>query len=103
LPGLRYKSNVLATLPGIRLSSLEFQPGDAVQQANNFFSRNYRSRPCCTTVAAGPGREENGPEFAEIINLRSLILVSIWVTKLVFLVALNGHDGEPLVVAQVPA
>jgi ferric-dicitrate binding protein FerR (iron transport regulator) len=102
MPGLRYKSTVLGTLP---TNTVVFAGipnlGDAVQQANKLFQQELQEsavlREWWQQVQAG---KKNGPEFDEIINYVH-DLGQYLGDEIVFSVALNGHDGEPLVVAQV--
>jgi ferric-dicitrate binding protein FerR (iron transport regulator) len=102
LPGLRYKSTVLGTLP---VNTVVFAGipnlGDAVQQANKLFQQELQEsavlRDWWQQVQAG---KKNGPEFDEVINYVHDLSQYLG-DEIVFSVALNGHDGEPLVVAQV--
>ncbi|MCU1219349.1 MAG: putative FecR, partial [Candidatus Angelobacter sp.] len=101
-PGLRYKSNVLATLPANTVVFAGIPNlGDAVQQANKLFQQELQEsavlREWWQQVQA---RKKNGPEFDEIINYVH-DLGQYLGNEIVFSVALNGHDGQPLVVAQV--
>ena len=102
MPGLRFKSNVLATLPPNTVVFAGIPNlGDAVQQANKLFQQELQEsavlREWWQQVQAG---KKNGPEFDEIINYVH-DLGQYLGDEIVFSVALNGHDGEPLVVAQV--
>jgi ferric-dicitrate binding protein FerR (iron transport regulator) len=102
LPGLRYKSNVLATLPANTVVFAGIPNlGDAVQQANKLFQQELQESAVLhdwwQQVQAG---KKDGPEFDEIINYVH-DLGQYLGDEIVFSVALNGHDGEPLVVAQV--
>ena len=102
LPGLRYKSNVLGTLPANTVVFAGIPNlGDAVQQANKLFQQELQEsavlRDWWQQVQAG---KKNGPEFDEIINYVH-DLGQYLGDEIVFSVALNGHDGQPLVVAQV--
>jgi len=102
LPGLRYKSNVLGTLPANTVVFAGIPNlGDAVQQANKLFQQELQEsavlRDRWQQVQAG---KKNGPEFDEIINYVH-DLGQYLGDEIVFSVSLNGHDGEPLVVAQV--
>jgi ferric-dicitrate binding protein FerR (iron transport regulator) len=102
MPGLRYKSNVLATLPANTVVFAGIPNlGDAVQQANKLFQQELQESAVLhdwwQQVQAG---KKNGPEFDEIINYVH-DLGQYLGDEIVFSVALNGHDGEPLVVAQV--
>jgi ferric-dicitrate binding protein FerR (iron transport regulator) len=102
MPGLRFKSNVLATLPANTVVFAGIPNlGDAVQQANKLFQQELQEsavlREWWQQVQAG---KKNGPEFDEIINYVH-DLGQYLGDEIVFSVALNGHDGEPLVVAQV--
>lgn len=102
LPGLRYKSNVLATLPANTVVFAGIPNlGDAVQQANKLFQQELQEsavlREWWQQMQAG---KKDGPEFDEIINYVH-DLGQYLGDEIVFSVALDGHDGEPLVVAQV--
>ena len=102
LPGQRYKSNVLATLPANTVVFAGIPNlGDAVQQANKLFQQELQEsavlRDWWQQVQAG---KKNGPEFDEIISYVH-DLGQYLGDEIVFSVALNGHDGQPLVVAQV--
>src|SRR5579864_1246780 len=102
LPGLRYKSTVLGTLPANTVVFAGIPNlGDAVQQANKLFQQELQEsavlRDWWQQVQAG---KKNGPEFDELINYVH-DLGQYLGDEIVFSVALNGHDGEPLVVAQV--
>jgi ferric-dicitrate binding protein FerR (iron transport regulator) len=102
MPGLRYKSNVLATLPANTVVFAGIPNlGDAVQQANKLFQQELQEsavlREWWQQVQAG---KKNGPEFDEIINYVH-DLGQYLGDEIVFSVALSGHNGEPLVVAQV--
>ena len=102
MPGLRYKSNVLGTLP---VNTVVFAGipnlGDAVQQANKLFQQELQEsavlREWWQQVQSG---KKNGPEFDEIINYVHDLSQYLG-DEIVFSVALNGHEGQPLVVAQV--
>ncbi|HEY1528007.1 MAG TPA: FecR domain-containing protein [Candidatus Angelobacter sp.] len=102
LPGLRYQSHVLAMLPANTVVFAGIPNlGDAVQQANKLFQQELQEsavlRDWWQQVQAG---KKNGPEFQEIIDYVH-DLGQYLGDEIVFSVALNGHDGEPLVVAQV--
>src|SRR6266853_694172 len=102
MPGLRYQSNVLGTLPANTVVFAGIPNlGDAVQQANKLFQQELQEsavlRDWWQQVQAG---KKNGPEFDEIINYVH-DLGQYLGDEIVFSVALNGHDGQPLVVAQV--
>jgi ferric-dicitrate binding protein FerR (iron transport regulator) len=102
LPGLRYQSHVLATLPPNTVVFAGIPNlGDAVQQANKLFQQELQEsavlREWWQQVQSG---KKNGPEFNEIIEYVH-DLGQYLGDEIVFSVALNGHNGEPLVVAQV--
>src|SRR5580765_231439 len=102
LPGLRYKSNVLGTLPANTVVFAGIPNlGDAVQHANKLFQQELQEsavlREWWQQVQSG---KKTGPEFDEIINYVH-DLGQYLGDEIVFSVALSGHDGEPLVVAQV--
>jgi FecR protein/Putative zinc-finger len=101
-PGLRYKSIVLATLPANTVVFAGIPNlGDAVQQADKLFQQELQEsavlREWWQQVQSG---KKNGPEFDEIISYVH-DLGQYLGDEIVFSVALNGHDGQPLVVAQV--
>src|SRR6266481_7817974 len=102
LPGLRYQSHVLSTLPANTVLFAGIPNlGDAVQQANKLFQQELQEsavlRDWWQQVQAG---KKNGPEFDEIINYVH-DLGQYLGDEIVFSVALNGKDGKPLVVAQI--
>src|SRR5579864_1892730 len=101
-PGLRYQSHVLPTLPANTIVFAGIPNlGDAVQQANKLFQQELQEsavlREWWQQVQAG---KKDGPEFDELINYVH-DLGQYLGDEIVFSVALNGHEGEPLVVAQV--
>ncbi|MGZ4855111.1 MAG: FecR domain-containing protein [Candidatus Angelobacter sp.] len=101
-PGLRYQSHVLATLPANTIVFVGIPNlGDAVQQANKLFQQELQESAVLREwwQQAQSGKKD-GPEFDEIINYVH-DLGQYLGDEIVFSVALNGHDGEPLVVAQV--
>jgi hypothetical protein len=102
LPGLRYQSHVLATLPPNTVVFAGIPNlGDAVQQANKLFQQELQEsavlREWWQQVQSG---KKHGPEFNEIIEYVH-DLGQYLGDEIVFSIALNGHNGEPLVVAQV--
>ncbi|HEY2496600.1 MAG TPA: FecR domain-containing protein [Candidatus Angelobacter sp.] len=102
LPGLRYQSPLLATLPANTVVFAGIPNlGDAVQQANKLFQQELQEsavlREWWQQAQAG---KKDGPEFNEIINYVH-DLGQYLGDEIVFSVALNGHDARPLVVAQV--
>lgn len=102
LPGQRYKSAVLATLPTNTVVFVGIPNlGDAVQQANKLFQQELQEsavlREWWQQAQAG---KKDGPEFDEIINYVH-DLGQYLGDEIVFSVSLNGHDAQPLVVAQV--
>jgi ferric-dicitrate binding protein FerR (iron transport regulator) len=102
MPGLRYKSTVLGTLPANTVVFAGIPNlGDAVQQANKLFQQELQEsavlREWWQQMQSG---KKGGPEFDEIVNYVH-DLGQYLGDEIVFSVALNGHDCEPLVVAQV--
>jgi ferric-dicitrate binding protein FerR (iron transport regulator) len=101
LPGLRYQSHVLSTLPtNTVLFAGVPNLGDAVQQANKLFQQELQESAVLREWWQQAQSKHDGPEFNEIINYVH-DLGQYLGNEIVFSVALNGHDGEPLVVAQV--
>jgi ferric-dicitrate binding protein FerR (iron transport regulator) len=100
-PGLRYQSHVLATLPANTVLFAGIPNlGDAVQQANKLFQQELQESAVLREWWQQAQSKHDGPEFNEIINYVH-DLGQYLGDEIVFSVALNGHDGEPLVVAQV--
>src|ERR1051326_9023898 len=102
LPGLRYQSRVLSTLPADTVLFAGIPNlGDAVQQANKLFQQELEESAVLREWwQQAQSKKHDGPEFEEIINYVH-DLGQYLGDEIVFSVALNGHDGEPLVVAQV--
>ncbi len=101
LPGLRYQSHVLATLPADTILFAGIPNlGDAVQQANKLFQQELQESTVLREWWQQAQSKHDGPEFNEIINYVH-DLGQYLGDEIVFSIALNGHDGEPLVVAQV--
>ena len=102
LPGLRYQSRVLSTLPANTVLFAGIPNlGDAVQQANKLFQQELEESAVLREWwQQAQSKKHDGPEFEEIINYVH-DLGQYLGDEIVFSVALNGHDGEPLVVAQV--
>src|SRR5580765_4448277 len=102
LPGLRYQSHILPTLPANTVLFAGIPNlGDAVQQANKLFQQELQESAVLREWwQQTQGKKDDGPEFNEIINYVH-DLGQYLGDEIVFSMALNGHDGEPLVVAQV--
>jgi hypothetical protein len=102
MPGLRYQSHVLATLPaGTVLYAGIPNLGDAVQQANRLFQQELQESAVLRDWwQQAQSRKNGGPEFDEIVSYVHDLSQYLG-DEIVFSVALNGHDGEPLVAAQV--
>jgi len=102
LPGLRYQSHVLPTLPANTVLFAGIPNlGDAVQQANKLFQQELQESAVLREWwQQTQGKKDDGPEFNEIISYVH-DLGQYLGDEIVFSMALNGHDGEPLVVAQV--
>jgi hypothetical protein len=102
LPGLRYQSHILPTLPANTVLFAGIPNlGDAVQQANKLFQQELQESAVLREWwQQAQGKKNDGPEFNEIINYVH-DLGQYLGDEIVFSIALNGHDGEPLVVAQV--
>src|SRR5947209_4687504 len=101
LPGQRYQSHVLPTLPANTVLFAGIPNlGDAVQQANKLFQQELQESAVLREWWQQAQAKHDGPEFDEIITYVH-DLGQYLGDEIVFSVALNGHDGEPLVVAQV--
>ncbi|HEY7403074.1 MAG TPA: FecR domain-containing protein [Candidatus Angelobacter sp.] len=101
LPGQRYQSQVLPTLPANTVVYGGIPNlGDAVQQANKLFQQELEESAVLREWWNQAQSKHNGPEFDELITYVH-DLSQFLGDEIVFSVALNGHDGRPLVVAQV--
>lgn len=101
LPGQRYQSHVLATLPADTVVYGGIPNlGDAVQQANKLFQQELEESQVLRDWWNQAQSKHNGPEFNELIDYVH-DLSQFLGDEIVFSVGLNGHDGRPLVVAQV--
>jgi hypothetical protein len=101
LPGLRYQSHVLPTLPANTVVYGGIPNlGDAVQQANNLFQQELQESTVLRDWWTHAQSKHDGPEFNELINYVHDLSQYLG-DEIVFSIALNGHDGQPLVVAQV--
>jgi hypothetical protein len=102
MPGQRYQSHVLPTLPANTVLYAGIPNlGDAVQQANKLFQQELQESAVLREWwQQAQSNKKDGPEFEEIVNYVH-DLGQYLGDEIVFSVALNGHDGEPLVVAQV--
>jgi hypothetical protein len=102
MPGLRYQSHVLATLPANTVVFAGIPNlGDAVQQANKLFQQELQESAVLRDWWQQAQWKNDGPQFNEIINyvhdlgqyLGDEIVFSFGHT--------SETSGEPLVVAQV--
>src|ERR1041385_8289444 len=102
LPGLRYQSHVLPTLPANTVLFAGVPNlGDAVQQANKLFQQELQESAVLREWwQQAQSKKHDGPEFEEIVNYVH-DLGQYLGDEIVFSVALNGRDGNPLVVAPV--
>jgi hypothetical protein len=101
LPGQRYQSLVLPTLPANTVVYGGIPNlGDAVQQANKLFQQELEESAVLREWWDQAQSHKNGPDFNELINYVHDLSQYLG-DEIVFSVALNGHDGRPLVVAQV--
>ena len=101
MPGLRYQSHVLATLPANTvLYGGVPNLGDAVQQANKLFQQELQESEVLRDWWNQAQSKHNGPEFNELINYVH-DLGQYLGDEIVFSIAFSGQQGEPLVVAQV--
>jgi hypothetical protein len=101
-PGLRYQSRVLPALPANTVLFAGIPNlGDAVQQANKLFQQELQESAVLREWwQQAQSKKNDGPEFEEIVNYVH-DLGQYLGDEIVFSVALNGHDGNPLVVAPV--
>jgi hypothetical protein len=102
MPGLRYQSHVLPTLPANTVLFAGIPNlGDAVQQANKLFQQELEESPVLREWwQQAQSNKKDGPQFEEIVNYLH-DLGQYLGDEIVFSVALYGHDGAPLAVAQV--
>ena len=101
MPGLRYQSHVLPTLPANTIVFAGIPNlGDAVQQANKLFQQELQESAVLRDWWQQAQGKNDGPQFNEIINYVH-DLGQYLGDEIVFSFSHNGHDGEPLVVAQV--
>ncbi|HZU29711.1 MAG TPA: FecR domain-containing protein [Candidatus Angelobacter sp.] len=101
MPGLRYKSNVLPTLPANTVLFAGVPNlGDAVQQANKLFQQELQESAVLREWWQQVQNKNAGPDFNELINYVH-DLGQYLGDEIVFSVAYNGQQAEPLVVAQV--
>src|SRR5579859_1084394 len=102
LPGLRYQSHILPTLPSNTLLYAGIPNlGDAVQQANKLFQQELQESAVLRDWwQQAQSRKHDGPELEEIVNYVH-DLGQYLGDEIVFTLALDGNRGEPLVVAQV--
>jgi hypothetical protein len=101
MPGLRYQSQVLPTLPANTIVFAGIPNlGDAVQQANKLFQQELQESAVLRDWWQQAQGKNDGPQFNEIINYVH-DLGQYLGDEIVFSFSHNGHDGEPLIVAQV--
>ena len=102
LPGLRYQSHVLPTLPANTLLYAGIPNlGDAVQQANKLFQQELEESAVLREWwQQAQSHRQDGPELQDIVNYVH-DLGQYLGDEIVFSFSLNGNRGEPLVVAQV--
>jgi len=101
MPGLRYQSHVLGTLPANTVLCVSIPNlGDAVQQANKLFQQELEESAVLREWWQHVQGPKGGPEFNELINYVH-DLSQFLGDEIVFSIALDGHDGRPLVAAQV--
>ncbi len=101
LPGQRYQSHVLPTLPANTVLYAGIPNlGDAVQQANKLFQQELQESAVLREWWQQAQSKKNGPEFEEMVNYVH-DLGQYLGDEIVFSFSLSNQDGEPLVVAQV--
>src|SRR5262249_27942343 len=101
LPGLRYQTHVLATLPANTVVYGGIPNlGDAVQQANKLFQQELQESEVLRDWWNQAQSKHQGPEFNELINYVHDLSQYLG-DEIVFSISFNGQQGEPLVVAQV--
>lgn len=102
MPGLRYQSNVLPTLPANTIVFAGIPNlGDAVQQANKLFQQELQESAVLREWWQHTQSRHDGPDFNELVNyvhdlgqyLGDEIVFSFGHSQ--------GQSGQPLVVAQV--
>lgn len=102
-PGLRYQTHVLPVLPSDTVLYAGIPNlGDAVQQANKLFQQELQESQVLREwwQQAQSKKNNDGPQFDEIVNYLH-DLGQYLGDEIVFSIGLNGHDAEPLAVAQV--
>ena len=101
LPGMRYQSPVLSTLPaGTVLYAGIPNLGDAVQQANQLFQQELEESAVLREWWQQTQAKKEGPGFEEMVNYIH-DLGQYLGNEIVFSFSLSRHEGKPLVVAQV--
>lgn len=103
LPGLRYQSHVLPTLPANTVVYGGIPNlGDAVQQANKLFQQELQESSVLREwwMQSQSHSRHEGPEFNDLINYVHDLSQYLG-DEIVFSISSNGRNCEPLVVAQV--
>jgi ferric-dicitrate binding protein FerR (iron transport regulator) len=101
MPGLRYQSKLLPTLPADTLFYAGIPNlGDAVQQANKLFQQELEESAVLHEWWQQAQSGKNAADFNELIEYVH-DLGQYLGDEIVFSFALSGNRGEPLVVAQV--
>lgn len=101
MPGLRYQSKLLPTLPATTvLYGAIPNLGDAVQQANQLFQQELQESQVLRDWWQQAQAQHGGYSFQDAIN-EVHTLSGYLGDEIVFSLALDGHRGSPLVVAQV--
>jgi hypothetical protein len=99
MPGLRYQSKLLPLLPSPTVVYASIPNlGDAVQQANRLFQQQLQQSPILNDW--WQQAQKGGADFAEVID--EIHSLSQYIgDEIVFSVAMDGREAEPLVIAQV--
>jgi DNA-binding FrmR family transcriptional regulator len=101
MPGQRYQSHVLPTLPANTVLYAGIPNlGDAVQQANKLFQQELQESAVLREWWQQAQSGKHGPEFEEMVNYVH-DLGQYLGDEIVFSFSMSNKDGEPLVVAEV--
>lgn len=101
MPGLRYQSHVLSTLPANTVFYAGIPNlGDAVQQANKLFQQELEESPVLREWWQQAQSGKHGAEFDEMVEYVH-DLGQYLGDEIVFSLSVSARDGKPLVVARV--
>ena len=101
MPDLRYQSNLLPALPAntILYASIP-NLGDAVDQANKLFQQELQESTVLRDWWQQAQSQKGAPKYNEVIEYVHDLSQYLG-NEIVFSVAHEGHEGGPLVIAQV--